>query len=102
MQSDQKNARVGSLKRHDAQSTELRINRLAAELPPVLRNAKCRLWPISAAPLSHFRVRSQRYSTRASCELARQLMTRRRHGIADFLQRNLKIEPHFTGPKSLL
>jgi hypothetical protein len=31
--------------------------------------------PIPASPLSHFRVRSQGYSSRASCELARQLMT---------------------------
>jgi hypothetical protein len=32
-------------------------------------------WPISAVPLSHFRVCFQGYSSRASCELTGQLMT---------------------------
>jgi len=42
-------------------------------------------WPISAAPLSHFRVCFQGCSSRASYELARQLMTPLRHFQADCL-----------------
>ena len=46
--------------------------------PHLCRFFNVAYWPISAATLSHFRVRSQGHSSRASGNLPRQLMTHRR------------------------
>ena len=45
------------------------------EQDQVLLHCMYRFWPISTAPLRHFRVRSQGYSSRTSCVLARQFLT---------------------------